>query len=68
MSAAIITFPRPFRPSREQRREAAIDGLVRVLIKYDKRKEGEKAIRASVLAYVADMEATVRASRERGEG
>jgi hypothetical protein len=51
MSAEIITFPRPFRPSREQRREAAIDEMVRIIIKCDKRKIGEKAIRASVLEH-----------------
>jgi hypothetical protein len=65
MSAQIITFPRPFRTSREQRREALIDGIVRILSKHD--KKGEKAIRASVLAYVAKMEAA-RTIRERGEG
>jgi hypothetical protein len=66
MSAEIITFPRPFRPSREQRREAAIAEMIKVMSKYDKR--GYAAVRKYVLAMAAEGMAIVRASRERGEG
>jgi hypothetical protein len=66
MSAEIITFPRPFRPSREQRREAFIDEMVRIMFKDDKRDP--KVIREDAAALVADAMATVRARHERGEG
>jgi hypothetical protein len=66
MSAEIITFPRPFRPSREQRCEAAIAELVKIMSKHDKR--GGAAIRKDVLAMAAEGMALIRAHRERGEG
>ncbi len=65
MSAEIITFPRPFQPSREQRREAIIDEMVRILSKCDKRKRGKEALRASL---VAKLEETAVALYGRGEG
>jgi hypothetical protein len=68
MSAEIINFPRPFQPSRERSCAESIDEIVRIISKCDKRKRGEKAIRESALNLVADIQAAVRASRERGEG
>jgi predicted site-specific integrase-resolvase len=73
MSAEIINFPRPFQPPREQSCDELIDEIVRIISKCDKRKRGKRkrgkeAIRASVLGVVADIQASIRASRERGEG
>jgi hypothetical protein len=66
LSAEIINFPRPFQPSREQRREAAIAEMIKIKSKYDKR--GYAAVRKDVLAMAAEAMASIRASRERGEG
>jgi hypothetical protein len=66
MSAEIITFPRPFQQPIEKDVNEAIDLMVRIISKHDKR--GEKAIRESVLKRVAGLRAIVRASRKREEG